>query len=46
VFDFGDEWRVRLTVRGTTDDDGGSYPRLLTEVGVAPPQYPEVGEVA
>jgi hypothetical protein len=39
VFDFGDEWRVRLTVRQITADDGQPYPRLLKSVGEAPPQY-------
>jgi hypothetical protein len=39
VFDFGDEWRVLLTVRQITDDDGQQYPRVLKSVGEAPPQY-------
>jgi len=40
VFDFGDDWRVRLTVdeRVTSDDDG--YPRVLEVRGSPPPQYP------
>ena len=41
LFDFGDEWRVHLTLRQITADDGGKYPRLLESVGEAPPQYPE-----
>jgi hypothetical protein len=41
LFDFGDEWRVRLTLRRITADDGGEYPRLLESVGEAPPQYPD-----
>lgn len=41
VFDFGDEWRVRLTLRGTEDDDGGDYPRVVRRLGEAPPQYPD-----
>lgn len=45
VFDFGDEWRVRLTLRQIADDDGQSYPRLLESVGDAPPQYPDYEEV-
>lgn len=40
LFDFGDEWRVLLTLRQITADDGGCYPRLLESVGDAPPQYP------
>lgn len=44
VFDFGDEWRVRLTLRKITADDGGPYPRILEAVGDAPPQYPDYDE--
>jgi hypothetical protein len=44
LFDFGDEWRVRLTLRAITADDGGDYPRLLDAVGDAPPQYPDYGD--
>jgi hypothetical protein len=39
VFDFGDEWRVELTVADITADDGGKYPALLESIGKAPPQY-------
>lgn len=46
VFDFGDEWRVRLTLRQITADDGLPYPRLLKAVGDAPPQYPDLEELA
>lgn len=45
VFDFGDEWRVRLTVREITSGDGGTYPRILASTGEAPPQYPEYDEL-
>jgi hypothetical protein len=41
LFDFGDEWRVRLTLRQITTDDRGFYPRLLESLGDAPPQYPD-----
>ena len=44
LFDFGDEWRARLTVRRITTDDGEQYPRLLESVGEAPPQYPDYEE--
>jgi hypothetical protein len=44
VFDFGDEWRVELTVARVEADDGGAYPRLLESIGEAPPQYPELEE--
>jgi hypothetical protein len=39
VFDFGSEWRVRLSVRALADDDGSASPRLLGFTGSAPPQY-------
>lgn len=45
LFDFGDEWRVRLTVRQITADDGHTYPRHLESVGDAPPQYPDFEDV-
>jgi hypothetical protein len=38
-FDFGDEWRVELTVADIAADDGGRYPALLQSIGKAPPQY-------
>jgi hypothetical protein len=40
VFDFGDDWRVRLTLREQPQPDGGTYPRVLQRDGIAPPQYP------
>lgn len=44
VFDFGDEWRVHLTVRECTDPDGGTYPRVLERKGEPPPQYSHFNE--
>ncbi|MDP9133884.1 MAG: plasmid pRiA4b ORF-3 family protein [Actinomycetota bacterium] len=41
VFDFGDEWRVRLTVKAIGAADGDEYPRILERLGEAPPQYPD-----
>jgi Plasmid pRiA4b ORF-3-like protein len=38
VFDFGDEWRVRLTVREWVTEPG-DYPRVLELRGTPPPQY-------
>lgn len=46
VFDFGDEWRVRLTLSEIKADDGQAYPRLLDSAGAAPPQYPDFDEDA
>jgi hypothetical protein len=40
VFDYGDEWRVRLTLAEQTKPDGNAYPRVSERVGTAPPQYP------
>ena len=45
VFDFGDEWRVCLTLRKMIADDGSPYPRVLESVGDAPPQYPDYEDV-
>lgn len=44
IFDFGDEWRVRLTLRQIAADDGRPYPLLLKSVGEAPPQYQDYDE--
>jgi hypothetical protein len=38
VFDFGDEWRVRLTVRERVPATG-DHPRVLELRGTPPPQY-------
>jgi hypothetical protein len=43
VFDFGDEWRVRLKLVARETADGGAYPRVVRRTGTAPPQYREVG---
>ena len=45
VFDFGDDWRVRFTLREQTDPDVGDYPRVLQVKGTPPPQYDDPGEV-
>ena len=39
VFDFREDWRVRLTLRELAADDGGHYPRVLESEGEAPAQY-------
>jgi len=46
VFDFGDEWRLLLTLREIVDDDGAAYPRILELVGDPPRQYPDYEEDA
>jgi hypothetical protein len=39
VFDFGDEWRVRLTVREHVAAEPCDHPRVLQLRGTPPPQY-------
>jgi hypothetical protein len=46
VFDFGDEWRVLLTLKTIRADDGRPYPLVLTAVGDPPPQYPGEADAA
>ena len=46
VFDFGDEWRVQLTVSSVEPADGGAYPRIVASKGEAPPQYEYEEELA
>lgn len=44
LFDFGDEWRLRLTLRQIVVSDDSQYPRVIESVGEAPPQYAEYDE--
>lgn len=44
LFDFGDEWRVALTVEEIAAAAGRPLPRLVAESGEAPPQYPDFEE--
>ena len=39
VFDFGDDWRVRLTVRERVVAEALDHPRVLELRGTPPPQY-------
>jgi hypothetical protein len=39
VFDFGDDWRVRVTVRERIAAEPGDHPRVLERRGIPPPQY-------
>ena len=45
LFDYGDEWRVRVTVREIGDAGDGPLPRVVERTGEAPPQYPPLREV-
>lgn len=45
LFDYGDEWLFRLTLRSTgTKVAKARYPRIVTIRGEAPPQYPDPDE--
>jgi len=44
VFDFGDDWRVRLTVRERIDVEAGDHPRVLELRGTPPPQYAAIDD--
>ena len=44
VFDFGDDWRVRLTVRERVVADALEYPRVLELRGTPPPQYAAIDD--
>jgi len=44
VFDFGDEWRVLLTLRAREDPSGGTLPRVIQRQGEAPAQYPHYAD--
>jgi pRiA4b ORF-3-like protein len=44
VFDFGDDWRVRLTVRERTAAEAGDHPRVLARRGTPPPQYAAIDD--
>ncbi len=39
VFDFGEEWRVALTLKEIREVDGHAVARCIEKVGAAPPQY-------
>jgi hypothetical protein len=44
VFDFGDDWRVRVTVCERLGAEANEYPRLLELRGTPPPQYAAIEE--
>ena len=45
IFDFGDDWRVLLTVKAIEPaEDGAGYPLILGGKGDPPPQYPPLDE--
>jgi hypothetical protein len=45
LFDYGDEWRFRVSLKETgTKQPKVQYPRIVTIRGNAPPQYPDPDE--
>ncbi len=43
LYDFGDEWRFRVEVIGTGQTEPGvNYPRIVSKIGTAPMQYPDI----
>jgi hypothetical protein len=44
VFDYGDEWRVMLTLRERVEDEGTARLRVVERRGTAPPQYPPLDD--
>jgi len=45
LFDYGDEWRFRISLKETgTKQPKVRYPRVVTIRGNAPPQYPDPDE--
>jgi hypothetical protein len=46
LFDYGDEWHfgVKLVRQSPTVETGVRYPRVVTQHGEAPPQYPDMDE--
>lgn len=45
LYDYGDEWRFRVEVVETGQAQPGAvYPRIVSRVGTAPPQYPGIGD--
>lgn len=44
VFDYGDDWRFIVEFKEIQENAIGKLPRVLSRVGVAPPQYPSFEE--
>lgn len=45
LYDYGDEWRFRVEVVATGQAQpgpGAGYPRIVSKLGKAPPQYPDI----
>jgi hypothetical protein len=46
LFDYGDDWRVKIVVRDVARELDEDLPHVLDRVGEAPPQYPQLEEDA
>ena len=45
LFDYGDEWQFKVELIGLGQKEPkAAYPRVLKQVGQAPPQYPDLDE--
>lgn len=45
LYDYGDEWRFRVEVIGTGQaQPDANYPRIVSKIGKAPPQYPDIDD--
>ncbi len=46
LFDYGDEWRFRVSLRGPGKKSGKArYPCVVAAQGEAPPQYPDADDL-
>ena len=45
LYDYGDEWIFRVEVIETGKaEPGAAYPRIVSKIGTAPPQYPQIDD--
>ena len=43
LYDSGDEWRFRVQAIDTRQaEPGANYPKIISKIGKAPPQYPDI----
>jgi phage-related protein len=43
LYDYGDEWRFRVQAIDTRQaEPGANYPKIISKIGKAPPQYPDI----
>ncbi len=45
LFDYGDQWQFKVELIGLGQEEPkAAYPRVVKQVGAAPPQYPDLDE--